>query len=144
MFADDIIKDLYRAYQSNVHTGLICMEEFQEDVARILYISRLLRKYSNSKETNVTLLVNHVVIAYNVFGNDLTRILFRAIKDDLHPQLSALLHSFSRLPVEDITKRALDVSLIDYIEEELEQHGEESNRRLHRLRDHKEAVYSVR
>lgn len=143
MFADDIIKDLYRAYQSNMHSGLICMEEFQEDVARILYISRLLRKYRNSKETNVTLLVNHIVIAFNVFGNDLSGILFRAIKDDLHPQLSAVLHTFSRLTKEEYANRKIDISLIDYIEEELESHGEESNRRLHRLRNHKASFNTV-
>jgi hypothetical protein len=51
--------------------------EFEEDYKRIRYIKRLLHKYRLTNQIKERLLLNHLVIAQNVFGVEAcTRILF--------------------------------------------------------------------
>lgn len=53
------------------------MSEFEEDLCRILYIKRLLTKYYSTKILKDRLIMNHLVILYNVFGIEAaTRLLF--------------------------------------------------------------------
>jgi hypothetical protein len=53
------------------------MAEFEEDVNRIQYIKRLLTKYYSTKILKERLILNHLVIFYNVFGIEAgTRLLF--------------------------------------------------------------------
>jgi hypothetical protein len=42
-------------------------EEFHEDLNRIKYIKRLLKKYVSKKELKERLILNHLVVLYNVF-----------------------------------------------------------------------------
>lgn len=53
------------------------MSEFEEDINRILYVKRLLTKYYSSGILKERLILNHIVVLYNVFGVEAaTRILF--------------------------------------------------------------------
>lgn len=53
------------------------MSEFEEDLNRILYVKRLLTKYYSSGILKERLILNHIVVLYNVFGVEAaTRILF--------------------------------------------------------------------
>lgn len=51
-------------------------EEFEEDLNRIQYIKRLLTKYYSNKVLKERLILNHLVVFYNVFGAEGTRLLF--------------------------------------------------------------------
>lgn len=42
-------------------------EEFEEDLNRIKYVKRLFRKYSNGSELRERLILNHLIVLYNVF-----------------------------------------------------------------------------
>lgn len=97
MFNTDTVTDLLRLYKSNVG-HIVSIEEFKEDVRRFVYIARILRKYKNTGNINSRLLLNHVTIMYNCFGNDLTQYLFVYIDDDLYPELCGVLKFLSRLP----------------------------------------------
>lgn len=55
----------------------IIQSEFEEDISRIQYIKRLLTKYYSSGVLKERLILNHLVIFYNVFGPVAgTRLLF--------------------------------------------------------------------
>lgn len=41
--------------------------EFEEDLARIKYIKRLFSKYRDGKELRERLILNHIIVLYNVF-----------------------------------------------------------------------------
>lgn len=60
------------------------MSEFKEDMKRFNYIKRLFRRYRKVGEVKERLVLNHLVVIYNVFGVETaTRILFfRVLKDD--------------------------------------------------------------
>jgi len=45
-------------------------QQFYEDVKRFKYIKRLFRKYNTTGEFKVRLILNHIIILTNVFGNE--------------------------------------------------------------------------
>ena len=47
-----------------------CMdvEEFKDDLSRFKYIKRLLRRYADHKDLQERLILNHLIVIYNVFG----------------------------------------------------------------------------
>lgn len=53
------------------------MSEFDEDVQRFIYLKRLLTKYYTTGNLKDRLILNHIIILYNVFGIEAaTRMLF--------------------------------------------------------------------
>ena len=75
------------------------MEEFQSDLNRIKYIKRLFRKYQNNGILRERLILNHIIILYNVFGPYAsTRILFYKIEEDMHSILKTFLIYLNYIP----------------------------------------------
>jgi hypothetical protein len=52
------------------------MEEFKDDLARFRYVKRLFTKYQQSGEIKERLVLNHLIVLYNLFGAECTRMLF--------------------------------------------------------------------
>lgn len=53
------------------------MSEFNEDMKRLNYLKRLFRRYRKHGEMRERLILNHIVVLYNLFGPEVTsRILF--------------------------------------------------------------------
>jgi hypothetical protein len=50
--------------------------EFYDDLKRFKYLKRLFVKYQESGELRERLILNHLIILYNVFGEAATRMLF--------------------------------------------------------------------
>lgn len=50
--------------------------EFYEDLKRIVYIKRLFNIYVEKKDLKERLVLNHLIILYNVFGYHVTPMLF--------------------------------------------------------------------
>jgi|TARA_R110000822_G_scaffold51703_7_gene134431 hypothetical protein len=58
--------------------------EFEEDLDRIKYIKRLFRKYSDGGELRERLILNHLIVLYNVFYHQsCTRMLSFRLYDHL-------------------------------------------------------------
>ena len=58
--------------------------EFYEDLARFKYIKRLLNRYEESGDLKERLIINHLIILYNVFGIATTKMLFFKLDGQLH------------------------------------------------------------
>jgi hypothetical protein len=75
------------------------IEEFHEDMNRIKYLKRLLRKYKSTGILRERLILNHIIIFYNIFGVEAgTRLLFNRIEEDLHPYLKTFIVFINSLP----------------------------------------------
>lgn len=62
---DDSNFMLYAAkYYDNPGADIL---EFEDDVARIKYVKRLFSKYRDGKELRERLILNHIIVLYNVF-----------------------------------------------------------------------------
>jgi len=77
------------------------MDEFNEDLNRIKYIKRLLKKYKKTGVLRERLLLNHIIILQNIFGPICcSRILFFKIETELHSELKTFLVFLNYLPDE--------------------------------------------
>jgi hypothetical protein len=74
------------------------MKEFQDDVKRFKYIKRLLRKYNKTGEISEKLILNHIILLYNVFGNFVVPSLFFKIEHVHWPQVKTFLVYLNYLP----------------------------------------------
>ena len=75
------------------------VEEFHEDLNRIKYLKRLFRKYKTTGILRERLILNHIIIFYNIFGIEAaTRLLFSRIEEDLHPYLKTFIVFLNSLP----------------------------------------------
>ena len=75
------------------------VEEFHEDMNRIKYLKRLLRKYKTTGRLRERLILNHIIILYNIFGIEAaTRLLFTRIEEELHPHLKTFIVFLNSLP----------------------------------------------
>ena len=64
---DDKNFELY-AIRSYYNPTCIDPEEFYEDLKRFKYVKRLITRYNENGNPPVNLLLNHLVIIFNVFG----------------------------------------------------------------------------
>lgn len=80
------------------------MGEFHDDLKRFRYLKRLLKKYKAGKELKERLILNHLVVIYNLFGIDVaTKMLFFKIEEKHWPQLKSFLLFLNYLPMGPIT-----------------------------------------
>ena len=90
--------DLYAAKMYS-NPQCISIEEFYDDMKRIKYIKRLFNRYVGTGEIKERLLLNHIVIFYNVFSVESgTRILFCKLDENLYPILKTFLVYFGYMP----------------------------------------------
>lgn len=75
------------------------MSEFKEDVKRFNYLKRLFRRYRKFGEIKERLILNHLVVLYNVFGIEpATRLLFLRMEREDYPTLKTYLLFLSYMP----------------------------------------------
>lgn len=67
------------------------MAEFEDDLNRIVYIKKLLRKYVTDGDLKERLIINHLITFYNVFGKSATHMLFFKLEKELYPTLKTFL-----------------------------------------------------
>jgi len=82
---EDLNNENFILYAMKAYDRPNClMSEFKEDMKRFNYLKRLFHKYRKSGELKEQLVLNHLIVVYNVFGPEpATRMLFyRMSKDD--------------------------------------------------------------
>lgn len=73
------------------------LEEFHTDLKRFQYLKRLFKKYRDYGELRERLILNHIIITYNVFGEKSTELLFYKLVD-FHSYLKPFLVMLGYLP----------------------------------------------
>ena len=69
---DELNEDNFVLFASRHYDNPQCMsvEEFHHDLQRFKYLKRLLRRYTQNDDLQERLILNHIVVLYNVFGID--------------------------------------------------------------------------
>ena len=77
-------------------------DEFNSDLSRIIYIKRLLKKYKKTNILSDRLILNHLILLFNVFEPTLavTMMLFLKIDKDCYSPLKTFLVYLNRMPDE--------------------------------------------
>ena len=108
----------FLVYAMKSYNNPHCMdlEEFQEDLKRIKYIKRLLKKYLETGQLRSRLIINHVVVLYNVFGAEATKnMLFFKVETDMLQSLKTFLVFLNYMRDDE----KVDITLDQYIVKEL-------------------------
>lgn len=116
---DELSFVLYAAkYYAN--PGCLDTDEFLGDLKRFKYLKRLLNKYHETGELKERLILNHIIVLYNVFGVvPTTRMLFFRL-DGLHSYLKPFLEFLGYLPkrVNNIGIFGKNIDIIDIMPDE--------------------------
>jgi hypothetical protein len=115
---DTIDEDNFPLYAAKNYNNPQCLdvEEFYDDLARFKYIKRLLRKYRTSGELQERLVLNHLIILYNVFGIEAAnRMLFYKLEAELWPAIKTFLVFLNYLPEHEKVEIPLDPNITNIL-----------------------------
>jgi hypothetical protein len=76
----------------------VTKEDFEDDLKRIKYIKRLLKRYKNTGVLKVHLILNHLIVLFNVFDDAAVPLLFYNLERDLWPSIKSFLLFLNRIP----------------------------------------------
>ncbi len=83
-------------FYDNPHA--LTKEEFEDDLKRIKYVKRLLKRYKNTGVLKTDLILNHLTVLFNVFGEASVPLLFYNLEEDLWPAIKSFLMFLNRIP----------------------------------------------
>ncbi len=76
----------------------VTREDFESDLKRIRYIKRLLKRYKKEGELKIHLILNHLIILFNVFNDAAVPLLFYNLEPELWPCIKSFLIFLNRIP----------------------------------------------
>ena len=74
------------------------IDEFEEDLKKFLYLKKLFSRYKKDDELRERLILNHIIVLYNVFGEATTNMLFYKIDKEYWDTLTTFLVYLERMP----------------------------------------------
>lgn len=87
------------ALHTYTNTSCTGADEFNDDLQRIKYVKRLLRRYVKTGDIKERLLVNHVIGLYNVFTTEgMCRLLFLRVEPACWSALKTVLQFVNCMP----------------------------------------------
>ena len=89
----------------------VTRDDFEDDLKRIKYVKRLLKRYKNTGVLKTHLILNHLTVLFNVFNEATIPLLFYNLEKDLWPSVKSFLLFLNRVP-------EYPKSQLDFIEED--------------------------
>ena len=83
-------------FYDNPHA--VTREDFEDDLKKIKYVKRLLRRYQNTNVLKTHLILNHLTVLFNVFGDAAVPLLFFNLERDLWSSIKSFLIFLNKLP----------------------------------------------
>jgi len=84
---DNLTEQNFSLFAAQSYNNPSCMDvlEFQEDLNRIKYLKRLFKRYDEKGDLKERLVINHLIVIYNVFEREAaTRMLVMKLDGYLH------------------------------------------------------------
>jgi len=91
--------------------GCLGMSDLEEDLKRFKYIKRLFRRYETTDVLSERLILNHLIVLYNVFGSETTLMLLYKLENKYWSYLKTFLVYLNRMTVDDIPEVSLDLKV---------------------------------
>ena len=93
------------------------IQEFEKDIRIFLYLKKLITRYKQSDELRERLILNHIIVLYNIFGDAATNMLFYKIDKQYWDVLVTFLVYLEKMPesVPQYGLRTSDISLDETI-----------------------------
>ena len=95
--------------------------DFEEDIKKFKYIKRLFRRFETTGELKKHLILNHIILLYNVFGDAAPHLLFYKMERDYWSDIKAIMLFLNKYPQvdesESLRKIAVNECLLDELKE---------------------------
>lgn len=123
MLNDGLNESNFLFYAAKFYDNPQChdVEEFYDDLKRFKYLKRLFGKYEETGELRERLILNHLIVLYNIFGSDTTQMLFFKLygyKEYLKPFLvlmNRMPNKVENIGTDNITIISSDITMDEYI-----------------------------
>lgn len=112
---DELNSENFFLFASKHYVNKQCteVEEFYEDLNRFKYLKRLLRRYEASGELQERLILNHLIVIFNVFGiESAKRMVFFKTDGSSYPQLKTFLVYLNYLKEDERVEIPLDPHIV--------------------------------
>jgi hypothetical protein len=117
---DKLDNENFELFAAKYYDNPTCLstEEFYEDLAKFKYVVRLFRRYRENGKIQERLLLNHIIIIYNVFQiQAATRMLFYRVDKDLWYALKTFLIFLNYLPSNSYQDISVDLNIAKKLKE---------------------------
>jgi len=100
MLYKQLSEDNFLLFAMHHYNNMQChsLEEFDADLKRFLYLKKLFSRYKNSGELKERLILNHIIVLYNLFNESATTMLFYKIDKEYWNILITFLIFLNRMP----------------------------------------------
>ena len=97
---DELNEDNYLLFAIKFYDNpqSVTKDDFEDDLKRIKYVKRLLKRYKNTGVLKTHLILNHLIILFNVFNDATIPLLFYNLDVDLWPIIKSFLMFLNRIP----------------------------------------------
>lgn len=113
MYFDELNEDnfILFAVKHYENPQSVTYEDFEEDLKRFKYLKRLFKRYLKTGSARTHLILNHLIILYNVWGEAATPLLFYKLESEYWSCLKTFLVFLNRWPEELLPDINLDFEL---------------------------------
>ena len=80
------------------NTQCYSLVEFEDDLKKFLYLKKLISRYKNNGDLKERLILNHIIVLYNLFGDATTKMLFYKVDENCWDILTTFLVYLDRMP----------------------------------------------
>ena len=100
-------------HYSNPHS--VTVDDFMEDMKKFKYLKRLLKRYLKSGTLRTNLIINHIIVLFNVFGDATIPLLMYKLEREYWSLLKTFLIYLDRYPeLNQGTLRTVDIDMEVY------------------------------
>lgn len=108
-----LTEDNFLVYAMHHYDNVQChsIDEFEEDLRRFLYLKKLFSRYKNQNELRERLILNHIIVLYNIFGDAATEMLFLKIDQEHKSALATFLIYLNRIHEDKLGDIEIDINV---------------------------------
>tara|TARA_B100000927_G_C16259402_1_gene386833 strand:+ start:31 stop:399 length:369 start_codon:yes stop_codon:yes gene_type:complete len=115
---DELNVKNFKLFASHHYNNPECVdvEEFKQDLNRFKYLKRLLKRYELTGELQERLILNHLIVLYNVFGIEAcNKMIWYKINEEHWHYIKPFLVFLHYLPETEKTEVALDPFIVEVL-----------------------------
>ena len=112
---DELKEDNFLLFAIKNYDNPQCVtkDDFYEDLKRFKYIKRLFKRYLKTGVLKTHLLLNHIIVVYNIFGDAGTPLLFYKIESDYWSPLKSFMVYLNRITDDEIPTIDMDQDCLE-------------------------------
>ncbi len=115
---DELTSKNFRMFATQHYNNPECtdVEEFKQDLSRFKYLKRLLTRYELTGELQERLILNHLIVLYNVFGiKACNKMIWFKIEENHYHYIKPFLVYLHYLPEDERVDVGMDPYIVDVL-----------------------------